>query len=100
MIKILKILVWLKVIGQRMKNIKKHIKQNKTTDTKELKVGSIKDSFLKADISTLGTKVVISIDGFINEFEALLWAKTQTEIWLKAKETDDLIKDFNTRTLH
>ena len=85
---------------QRMKNIKKHIKQNKTTATKELKVGSIKDSFLKADISTLGTKVVISIDGFINEFEALLWAKTQTELWLKAKESDDLIKDFNTRTLH
>ena len=25
--------MWLKVIGQRMKNIKKHIKQNKTTAT-------------------------------------------------------------------
>ena len=70
--------MWLKVIGQRMKNIKKHIKQNKTTATEELKVGSIKDSFLKADISTIGTKVVISIDGFINEFEALLLAKNQT----------------------
>ena len=92
--------MWLKVIGQRMKNIKKHIKQNKRTDTKELKVGSIKDSFLKADISTLGTKVVISIDGFMNEFEALLWAKTQTEIWLNAKELHDSAKDFDTRTLH
>ena len=83
-----------------MKNIKKHIKQNKKTDTKELKVGSIKDHCLKADISTIGTKVVISIDGFMNDFEALLWAKTQTEIWLKAKESDDLIKDLNDRTLH
>lgn len=83
-----------------MKNIKKHIKQNKKTAIKELKVGSIKDHFLKADISTIGTKVVISIDGFLNEFEALLWAKTQTEIWLKTKESDDLVNDFNTRTLH
>ena len=83
-----------------MKNIKKQIKQNKRTATKELKVGSIKDHFLKADISTIGTKVVISIDGFINEFEALLWAKNQPEIWLQAKPTDDLIKDFNDRTLH
>ena len=83
-----------------MKNIKKHIKQNKTTATKELKVGSIKDNFLQADISTIGTKVVISIDGFMNEFEALLWAKTQTELWLQAKETDRLIKDYNNKTLH
>ena len=83
-----------------MKNIKKHIKQNKTTAIKELKVGSITDHCLKADISTIGTKVVISIDGFINEFEALLWAKTQTEIWLKVKNSNDLLKDFDTRTLH
>ena len=85
---------------QRMKNIKKQIKENSKNTTKELKVGSIKDHCLKADISTIGTKVVISIDGFMNDFEALLWAKTQTELWLQAKETDDLFKNSNDKTLH
>ena len=83
-----------------MKNVRKHIKQNKINNSKELKVGSIQDNSLKADISTLGTRVVISIDGFMNEFEALLFAKTQTELWLQAKESNDSVKEFNERTLH
>jgi hypothetical protein len=36
---------------------------------------------LKATVSVKGNKVYINIDGFLNEFDAMLWAKHQSIIW-------------------
>ena len=100
--RILKIYALLKVIVLLMKKSKhqKKIKQQPQQQPKqpeEVKIGSFKDKFLKADISVKGTDVKISVGGFYNELDAMMWARMQTEIWLNA--VDDS-KNNNNSTLH
>jgi len=100
--KILKIYELLKAIVLLMKKSKhqKKIKQQPKQQPKqveEIKIGSFKDKFLKADISVKGTDVKISVGGFYNELDAMMWARMQTEIWLNA--VDDS-KNNNNSTLH
>ena len=61
-------------------------------------ISSFKDQYLNADIGVRGSEVLISIGGFFNEVDAMLWAKMQTEIWLKTAEERKNI--FDHRTLH
>ena len=61
-------------------------------------ISSFKDQYLNADIGVRGNEVLISIGGFFNEVDAMLWAKMQTEIWLKTAEERKNISDH--RTLH
>ena len=61
-------------------------------------ISSFKDQYLNADIGVRGSEVLISIGGFFNEVDAMLWAKMQTEIWLKTAEERKNISDH--RTLH
>ena len=61
-------------------------------------ISSFKDQYLNADIGVRGSEVLISIGGFFNEVDAILWAKMQTEIWLKTAEERKNISDH--RTLH
>ena len=61
-------------------------------------ISSFKDQYLNADIGVRGGEVLISIGGFFNEVDAVLWAKMQTEIWLKTTEERKNISDH--RTLH
>ena len=97
---ILKIYMFFKVFGLLTKKLKhqKKIKKKHTPD--EVKIGSFRDHFLNADISVKGTDVLINIGGFYNEIDAMLWARMQTELWLKAKEDHDLVNKFNNKTLH
>ena len=48
-----------------------------------IKIGSVEDSILKASVSVKGDKVYINIAGFLNEFDAMLWAKQQSILWNK-----------------
>ena len=99
--KILKIFVLLKVIGALLKkqpNPKKQpVIKIKPASQKpaQVNIGNFSDDILNANISVKDTNVVISVSGFINEFDAMCWAKLQSELWLKEKE----IKTNNT-TLH
>ena len=61
-------------------------------------ISSFKDQYLNADIGVRGSEVLISIGGFFNEVDAMLWAKMQTEIWLKT--ADERKNIFDHRTLH
>ena len=61
-------------------------------------ISSFKDQFLQADIGVRGSEVLISIGGFFNEVDAMMWAKMQTEIWLKTTDERKNIND--NRTLH
>jgi len=61
-------------------------------------ISSFKDQFLQADIGVKGSEVLIRIDGFFNEIDAMLWAKMQTELWLKTVDERKNIHDH--RTLH
>ena len=61
-------------------------------------ISSFKDQFLQADIGVRGSEVLISIGGFFNEVDAMMWAKIQTEIWLKT--TDERKNIHDNRTLH
>lgn len=81
-----------------MKKSKHLKKKQKKHSPVEIKVSSFKDHFLKADISVKGTDVIISVGGFFNELDAMLWAKTQTEIWLNTTEERTNISDH--KTLH
>ena len=75
---------------------KKHTFQNHKD--KVTAISSFKDQYLNADIGVRGSEVLISIGGFFNEVDAMLWAKMQTEIWLKTAEERKNISDH--RTLH
>ena len=78
------------------KIVKKHTpKHNQDQVTA---ISSFKDQYLNADIGVRGNEVLISIGGFFNEVDAMLWAKMQTEIWLKTAEERKNISDH--RTLH
>ena len=57
----------------------------------------IKDHFLKADISVKGKDVKISVEGFYNELDAIMWARMQTELWLNAVND---FKNNDNSTLH
>ena len=104
--KILKIYALLKVIvllmkkSKHQKKIKQQhqpIKQQLPKQPEEVKIGSFKDQFLKADISVKGKDVKISVGGFYNELDAIMWARMQTELWLNA--VNDL-KNNDNSTLH
>jgi len=64
---------------------KKQLKQSKQPIPLNdgIKIGSVSDKFLKADIKVKDTTVIIDISGFYNEYDAMLWAKMQSEIWLR-----------------
>ena len=79
----------------------KKIQKKYTPDTHRDQVtaiSSFKDQFLNADIGVRGSEVLISIGGFFNEVDAMMWAKIQTEIWLKT--TDERKNIHDNRTLH
>ena len=100
--RILKIYALLKVIVLLMKKSKhqKKIKQQQKQQPKqveEFKIGSFKDHFLKADISVKGKDVKISVGGFYNELDAIMWARMQTELWLN---TVNDFKNNDNSTLH
>ena len=61
-------------------------------------ISSFKDQFLQADIGVKGSEVLIRIDGFFNEEDAMMWAKMQTEIWLKSASARK--NNLDHRTLH
>ena len=61
-------------------------------------ISSFKDQFLQADIGVRGSEVLISIGGFFNEVDAMMWDKMQTELWLKTVDERRNIHDH--RTLH
>ena len=61
-------------------------------------ISSFKDQYLNADIGVRGSEVLISIGGFFNEVDAILWAKMQTEIWLKTADERKNISE--NKTLH
>ena len=85
---ILKIYTFLKVYGlltKKLQSQKKQLKQPKQPILLNdgIKIGSVSDKFLKADIKVKDTTVIIDISGFYNEYDAMLWAKMQSEIWLR-----------------
>ena len=71
--------------------------QQQPKQPEEVKIGSFKDQFLKADISVKGKDVKISVGGFYNELDAIMWAKMQTELWLNAVND---FKNNDNSTLH
>ncbi len=79
-----RIYLFLKVFGVLMKKSKKKklppVKKS-AIPADLIQIGSVSDSMLKATVSVKGNKVYINIDGFLNEFDAMLWAKHQSIIW-------------------
>ena len=85
---------------KKSKHPKKIVKKHTSEHHKDqvTAISSFKDQYLNADIGVRGSEVLISIGGFFNEVDAMLWAKMQTEIWLKTAEERKNISDH--RTLH
>jgi len=80
------------------KNLKKKLKQPKNNISEPIKVGSFSDDILTANILVKDKNVTIDVSGFINEFDAMVWARMQSELWFKELEFK---KDFNkNNTLH
>ena len=73
------------------------LEPNIVSDT--LPVDDIEDSLLKATVSVKGSQVYINIDGFMNEFDAMLWAKQQSLLW-KSELSNHLGEQFRAPTLH
>jgi hypothetical protein len=95
--------MFLKVFALLMKKSKhpKKIKKKHTFQNNKDQVtaiSSFKDQYLNADIGVRGSEVLISIGGFFNEVDAILWAKMQTEIWLKTADERKNISE--NKTLH
>ena len=82
--------------SKHQKKIKQQQKQQ-PKQVEEVKIGSFKDQFLKADISVKGKDVKISVGGFYNELDAIMWARMQTELWLNAVND---FKNNDNSTLH
>ena len=83
---ILKIFVFLKVFGALMKRSKKKTRPlliKPEIPANLIQIGSVSDSILKATVSVKADKVYINISGFLNEFDAMLWAKQQSILWNK-----------------
>ena len=77
-----KIYLFLKVFDVLTKKSKKRIPPKKKIDQRQLiQIGSIQDSLLRATVSVKGQEVQINISGFLNEFDAMLWAKQQSLLW-------------------
>ena len=98
----LKLLLVIVQLLRKRKNLKKQpvikIKpssQKPAQVNNPLNIGSFTDDILNANISVKDTNVIISVSGFYNEFDAMVWAKLQSELWLREKE----IKQNNT-TVH
>ena len=99
---ILKIYTFLKVYGlltKKLKSQKKQLKQLKQPIPLNdgIKIGSVSDKFLKADIKVKDTTVIIDISGFYNEYDAMIWARMQSELWLQELSKP---KPHNNITLH
>ena len=78
---------------------KKLIKIKPAQPDNLIQIGSIEDILLKATVSVKGSQVYINIDGFLNEFDAMLWAKQQSLLW--RRESDNRIGErFIPPTLH
>jgi len=70
-----------------MKKSKKKKQLSKSNSELPLiKIGSVDDHILKATVSVKGKSVYINIDGFLNELDAMLWAKQQNVLWNKELE--------------
>jgi len=79
---------------------KKLIKIKKPAKSDDLiRIGTISDTLLKATVSVKNNQVCINIDGFLNEFDAMLWAKQQSLLW-KRELTNDHKEQFNSSTVH
>ncbi len=100
---ILKIYTFLKVFGLLMKRPTKKklikIRPQEKYQPDLIKIGSVEDSLLKATVSVKGSQVYINIDGFMNEFDAMLWAKQQSLLW-KRELSNHLGEQFRAPTLH
>ena len=97
---LLKVIVLLMKKSKHQKKIKQQhqpIKQQLPKHPEEDKIGSFIDQFLKADISVKGKDVKISVGGFYNELDAIMWARMQTELWLNAVND---FKNNDNSTLH
>ena len=83
-----------------MKKSKKKKQLSKSNSELPLiKIGSVDDHILKATVSVKGKSVYINIDGFLNELDAMMWARMQTELWLQSGQQEH--KDnITTKTLH
>jgi len=74
--------LFLKVFGLLTKKSKKRLPHQKKIDQRQLiQIGSIQDSLLRATVSVKGQEVQINISGFLNEFDAMMWAKQQSLLW-------------------
>ena len=63
-------------------------------------VGTVKDTALKADIKVKDKTVLIDISGFYNEFDAMVWARIQSEMWLRELYNNKDDKEPKNLTLH
>ena len=89
----LKLLLVIVQLLRKRKNLKKQpvikikpASQKPAHVNNPLNIGSFTDDILNANISVKDTNVIISVSGFYNEFDAMVWAKLQSELWLKEKE--------------
>jgi hypothetical protein len=100
---ILKIYTFLKVFGLLMKRPTKKklikIRPQERPQENLIQIGSVEDSLLKATVSVKGSQVYINIDGFMNEFDAMLWAKQQSLLW-KRELANYTGEKFRVPTLH
>ena len=89
----LKLLLVIVQLLRKRKNLKKQpvikikpASQKPAQVNNPLNIGSFTDDIINANISVKDTNVIISVSGFYNEFDAMVWAKLQSELWLKEKE--------------
>ena len=69
---------------KKSKKNKQLLKSN--SESPLIKIGSVDDHILKATVSVKGKRVYINIDGFLNELDAMLWAKQQNVLWNRELE--------------
>ena len=79
--------------------IKKKLGIRRNPQWRPTAVRNMKDvRVVKSGKYVRGSEVLISIGGFFNEVDAMMWAKMQTELWLKTADERRNIHDH--RTLH
>jgi len=64
-----------------------------------IQIGTVEDSVLKATVSVKDSQVYINIDGFVNEFDAMLWAKQQSLLW-KRELANHIGDQFKPPSIH
>ena len=84
----------MQLLRQR-KNLKKKLNQSTNNINKPIQVGSFSDDILTANVLVKDRNVTINVSGFMNEFDAMLWARMQSELWLKELQFK---KDLNRNT--